>query len=239
VKNQGELISDFFNGEGEKTLILLDACRYDYFEKLCSDYLEGELIKCYNQGVSWTYSWFSKFCRNLKDVTLFTAAPVAVHKWKKKEGGDYDPEEHFKEIPNWSEYDWNFEEGTATPFKINEVVRRKPAQKRLVRLLKPHPPFVNTPLEELTKGKGKIQRTERALVKEEITEQDLKHAYEKNVRIAFEGAVDLILDLDGDVVITSDHGTALNESSYLFHAKDYPSMPCLNEVPWFAVEGVK
>jgi len=217
-------------------LILLDACRYDYFEKLYPDYLEGELIKCYNQGVSWTYDWFSKFCRDMNDVTLFTAAPVAVHKWKEREGGDYDPEEHFKEIPNWSEYDWDFEEGTATPQKINEVVRRKPARKKLVRFLKPHPPFVNTPLEGPTKGSGKIQRTEQALIKGEITEQDLRDAYEKNVRVAFEGAVDLIPDLDGDVVITSDHGTALNESSYVFHARSYPEMECINHVPWFEVE---
>jgi len=234
--DQGELIEEFFSGEGEKTLILLDACRYDYFEKLYPNYLEGELTKCHNQGVSWTYSWFSKFCRDMNDVTLLTAAPVAVHKWKEKEGGDYDPEEHFKEIPNWSEYDWDFEEGTATPFKINEVVRRKPARKRLVRYLKPHPPFIGTPLEDITKGSGKIQRTEKALIEGEITEQDLRNAYEKNVRIAFEGAVDLIPDLDGNAVITSDHGTALNENSYLFHAQSYPEMPCLNHVPWFDVE---
>jgi len=217
----------------------LDACRYDYFEKLYPDYLEGKLTKCCNGEVSWTYSWFSKFCRNMDDVVLFTAAPVAVHKWKEKEEGDYDPEEHFKEIPNWSEYDWDFKKGTATPLKINEVVRRKKSEKNFIRYLKPHPPFINTPLEEITKGKGKIRRTDRALIEGEITEEDLRDAYEKNVRIAFEGAVDLIPDLDGDVVITSDHGTALNESSYLFHARDYPEMPCLNEVPWFEVEGVK
>ena len=145
---------------------------------------------------------------------------------------------HFREIPNWSEYDWDFGEGTATPLKINEVVRRKDSERNFIRYLKPHPPFINTPLEEVTKGKGKIQRIEKALVKGEITEQDLKDAYEKNVRIAFEGAVDLIPDLDGDVVIASDHGTALGESSFLFHARSYPEMPCLNHVPWFRVESV-
>jgi len=239
LKNQGGLVKEFFNGEGERTLILLDACRYDFFEKLYPRFFEGELTKCYNEGVSWTYDWFSKFCRNLNDVTLFTAAPVAVQKWKDKSVDEYDPKEHFKEIPSWLEYDWNFEEGTATPKKINEVVRRKPARKRLVRYLKPHPPFVGTPLEDLTKGSGKIQRTEEALAKGEITEEDLRDAYGENVRVAFEGAVDLIPDLDGSTVVTSDHGTALDESSYLFHARSYPEMPCLNEVPWFRVEGVK
>jgi len=221
-----------------KNLILFDACRYDYFEKIYPEYLEGDLLKAYNRGISWTYSWFSEFCRNMNDVTLFTAAPVAVHKWKEKEQGGYDPEEHFKEIPNWQEYDWDFEERTATPLKINEVVRRRGSERNFIRYLKPHPPFINTPLEEVTKGKGKIQRTEKALIEGEITEQDLKDAYEKNVRIAFEGAVDLIPDLDGDVVITSDHGTALNENSYLFHTQSYPEMPCLNHVPWLGVKSI-
>jgi len=224
--------------ENWDNLILFDACRYDFFEKLYPEYLEGELIKAHNRGVSWTYSWFSEFCRNMNDVTLFTAAPVAVHKWKEKGQGDYDSEEHFEEIPNWQEYDWDFEEGTATPLKINEVVRRKDSERNFIRYLKPHPPFINTPLEEVTKGEGKIQRTEKALIEGEITEQDLRDAYEKNVRIAFEGAVDLIPDLDGNIVVTSDHGTALNENSYLFHARSYPEMPCLNHVPWFRVESI-
>jgi len=236
LRDQGELINEFLNGEGERTLILLDACRYDYFEKLYPDYLEGELIKAHNRDISWTYSWFSKFCRDMKDVTLFTAAPVGVHKWKEKEEGDYDPEEHFKEIPNWSEYDWDFEEGTATPQKINEVVRRKPARKKMVRYLKPHPPFVGTPLEDITKGSGKIQKTQKMMNQGRLTFGELRRAYEKNVRIAFEGVVDLIPNLDGDVVITSDHGTALGESGFFFHARSYPEMECLNHVPWFEVE---
>jgi len=127
--------------------------------------------------------------------------------------------------------------GLLPPELINKAVRRHGWDgRRVIRYLQPHPPFLSTPLEELTRGKGKIQRTEKALIEGEITEQDLRDAYEKNVRIAFEGAVDLIPDLDGSVVITSDHGTALNENSYLFHAQSYPEMECLNTVPWFKVE---
>jgi len=239
VKNQGELINEFFNGKGKRTLILLDACRYDYFEKLYPDYLEGELIKAHNQDISWTYSWFSEFCRDMDDVTLFTAAPVAVHKWKEKEGGNYNPEEHFKEIPNWSEYDWDFEEGTATPWKINEVVKRKPARKKMVRYLKPHPPFVGTPLEDITKGSGKIQKTRKMIDQGRLTLKELREAYEKNVRIAFEGAMDLISVLDGNTVITSDHGTCLGRCGQFYHAKEFEKHDHLVEVPWFRVERIK
>jgi len=239
MRNQGKLIDEFFNGEEERTLILLDACRYDYFKKLYPDYLEGELIKAHNQDISWTYSWFSKFCRDMNDVTLFTAAPVAVHKWKEKEERDYDPEEHFKEIPNWSEYDWDFKEGTATPLKINEVVRRKPTRKKMVRYLKPHPPFVGTPLEDITKGSGKIQRTQKMMNQGRLTLKELREAYEKNVKIAFEGVVDLISDLDGNIVITSDHGTCLGDCGQFYHARGFEKHDHLVEVPWFRVERIR
>ena len=55
MEDQGELIDEFFDGEGEKTLILLDAMRYDYFEKLYPEYLEGELIKAHKVGVKSLY----------------------------------------------------------------------------------------------------------------------------------------------------------------------------------------
>jgi len=239
LKNQGGLVKEFFNGEGERTLILLDACRYDFFEKLYPRFFEGELIKCHNEGVSWTYDWFSKFCRNLNDVTLFTAAPVAVQKWKDKPVDGYDPKNHFREIPNWQEFDWDHEKGTSPPEKINKVVRRWDCEKRLVRYLNPHPPLIETPLEDVTRGKGKTQRVKEKLENGEITEEELREAYEKNVRIALEGAMNLACDLGGEVVVTSDHGTALNESGYLFHAKRYPEMPCLNHLPWLEVKEAK
>jgi len=221
--------------ENWDNLIIFDACRYDYFEKIYPDYLEGNLSKVHNRGISWTCEWFQEMFDGKYNAVLFSAAPFAIRdKWSER-GWTYT--NHFVDVIGHQDIDFNHEKGSSPPDLINEAVRRHGWDgKRVIRYLQPHPPFLNTPLEELSRGKGKIQRTEKALIEGEITERELKDAYEENVRIAFEGAVGLIPDLDGSVVITSDHGTALNESSYLFHAQSYPEMSCLNEVPWFEVE---
>jgi len=219
--------------EGDwRNLIVFDACRYDYFEEIYPDYLEGDLIKVHNRGISWTFTWFQEMFDGKYDAVLYSAAPFAIReKWPKR-GWTYT--DHFVDVKGHQDIGFDHEKGTSPPKLINEAVRRHDWDgRRVIRYLAPHPPL---PGLEFTKGSGKIQRTERALIKGEITEQDLKDAYEKNVRIAFEGATDLIPELDGKIVITSDHGTALNENSYIFHAQSYPEMPCLNHVPWFDVE---
>jgi len=215
-------------------LIIMDACRYDYFEEICPEYLEGDLKKCWNRGFSWTYSWFDEMFDEMYDAVLYSAAPFAIReKWSER-GWTYT--DHFKDVVGHQDIGFDFDEGTSPPKKVNEVARQHNWNgRRVIRYLQPHPPL---PGLDFTRGEGKIQRTERKLIEGEITEQDLRDAYEKNVRIAFEGAVDLIPDLDGNVVITSDHGTALNENSYLFHAQSYPEMPCLNHVPWLGVESI-
>jgi len=215
-------------------LIILDACRYDYFEKIYPECLEGDLKKCWNRGISWTYLWFEEMFDGKYDAVLYSAAPFAIReKWSER-GWTYT--DHFADVIGHQDIDFDCEKGTSPPKMINEAVRRHDWNgRRVIRYLVPHPPLPNL---EFTKGSGKIQRTEQALITGEITEQDLRDAYEKNVRIAFEGAMDLIPSLDGDVVITSDHGTALNENSYLFHAQSYPEMECLNEVPWFQVKSI-
>jgi len=231
LPDQKELIEE----ENWDNLIIFDACRYDFFEKLYPEYLRGTLRKVWNGGVSWTYDFFQRNFDGEYDAVLYSAAPFAIReKWSER-GWTYT--DHFVDVIGHQDIDFDREKGSSPPELINEAVRRHNWNgKRVIRILQPHPPFLDTPLEKLTRGKGKIQRTEKALVEGEITEQDLRVAYEKNVRIAFEGAVDLIPDLDGKVVITSDHGTALNENSYLFHARSYPEMPCLNHVPWFRAE---
>ena len=41
--------------ENWDNLIVFDACRYNYFEKIYPDYLEGNLSKVHNRGISWTF----------------------------------------------------------------------------------------------------------------------------------------------------------------------------------------
>jgi hypothetical protein len=63
------------------------------------------------------------------------------------------------------------------------------------------------------------------------TRETVMEYHEENLRIAFESIVDLVDDLDGDVVITADHGEAFGEQGIWEHHIE-THIPPLVEVPW-------
>jgi hypothetical protein len=59
--------------------------------------------------------------------------------------------------------------------------------------------------------------------------------YEENLRIALEEVADLVTELDGDVVVTADHGEAFGEEGVWEHHIE-THIPPLMEVPWLELE---
>jgi hypothetical protein len=68
--------------------------------------------------------------------------------------------------------------------------------------------------------------------------QTLLRYYEQNLRAGFAAAAELAADLDGRVVITSDHGEAFGEQGIWEHHVETP-IPELIEVPWLVVDDVE
>jgi hypothetical protein len=67
------------------------------------------------------------------------------------------------------------------------------------------------------------------------TRETAMEYYEENLRLALESVADLVEDLDGDVVVTADHGEAFGEEGvWEHHIETY--IPPLMEVPWLEVE---
>jgi len=59
--------------------------------------------------------------------------------------------------------------------------------------------------------------------------------YEENLRIALEAVAELVSELDGDIVVTADHGEAFGEEGvWEHHIETY--IPSLMEVPWLELE---
>ena len=59
--------------------------------------------------------------------------------------------------------------------------------------------------------------------------------YEENLRIALEEVAEIVDELDGDVVVTADHGEAFGEEGvWEHHIETY--IPPLMEVPWLEIE---
>ncbi len=70
------------------------------------------------------------------------------------------------------------------------------------------------------------------------TRETLEEYYERNLRLALEAVKELLPELEGDIVITSDHGEAFGEEGVWEHHDD-THIPVLTEVPWFRLEEVR
>lgn len=70
------------------------------------------------------------------------------------------------------------------------------------------------------------------------SEEMMKRLHEENMRKAMESVQELAKDLDGKVVVTSDHGEAFGEKGVWGHHIE-THIPPLVEVPWLEVEKAK
>jgi len=125
-------------------LIILDACRYDYFAKLHHRYLEGSLDWRTSLG-SCTPEWLLKtFTGVYKDVVYVSANPyinsvITVHNLAIKD-------RFLKIIDVWL-FGWDDFLGTVLPSKVNEAFLStliKFSDKRIiVHYLQPHAPYLS------------------------------------------------------------------------------------------------
>jgi hypothetical protein len=67
------------------------------------------------------------------------------------------------------------------------------------------------------------------------TRETAMEYHEENLRIALESVVDLLADLDGDIVVTADHGEAFGEQGVWEHHIETPIAPLI-EVPWLELD---
>lgn len=247
LPDQNDKIQNLFNRDEEVWMFFFDAGRYDIFEQLYPEYFEGELERVWNGNVGYTGDWC---VRNLEhdfgNRGVFSYVPL-----RGTQDVDYHDREHFNVAPEIrtdldrmeqlaqlgyleKQQDRNLD---ISPEYVNASVRNHMGDINggVIRYLKPHPPFEG--MVDITSESTKTAKTQDALDQGAISYQDLTDAYIETYRVAFEHAQDLIQDLDGKIVITSDHGTCLT-CGQLFHGRHHEKHDHLTHMPWFEVEGV-
>ena len=236
---------------------MLDACRYDDFNKINS--IPGRLSRYYSNGSS-TLEWLQKnFNRKCDDVVYFSANPKASKIVLKKHLG-FNP--FFRIIPIWK-YCWDRQFQTVLPESVNEIVLENinnfQGKRKIIHYLQPHYPFLSLIPRIKTMGSfhllseineeynGFAQKIKKEvfigdtgiiwekLRKKEIDVNTVRNAYRKNIEIVLKAVEKLLPYLDGKVVITSDHGNLFGE--YFLYAHPYGVyVRPLVEVPWLEVE---
>jgi hypothetical protein len=226
------------------TLVVLDACRYDMFERICE--LEGRLESRISRGSATTEFLMANFGgRELRDTVYVTANPQLYRNHHR-----IDTELHAV-IDVWNDAGWDEEYGTVLPETVTEAaldaVERFPNKRHVVHFMQPHYPFLT---QETGFDKGHLENPEAGEenVWNKLMENDLdvnveqiRRLYDDNLRSVLPAVERLLEALDGKTVVTSDHGNMLGERATPIPIKEWGHPRGiytleLVTVPWLVVE---
>lgn len=125
-------------------LIILDACRHDYFAEAYGDFFRGKLEQRISLGSS-TPEWRIKtFKKTYNDIVYISANPYINSRTKIK--GFRASDHFFKIIDVWQSH-WDESAGTVQPKDLNEVSEKTILQFRdkrfIIHYLQPHAPYLS------------------------------------------------------------------------------------------------
>jgi len=203
-------------------LIILDACRYDYFKRLWR-----------RSRVEPRLSWgsctleFLEHLPDMRDAMVVTSHPF-VHENRHK----------FAAVVDCG---FDYRLGTCPPWRVVlKVLRSLPLlrafKRRIIWFLQPHHPFIAHPRLHIPifddpecRSLTPFERVER-MFREAKARGILSRAYEANLKLVLREVEKLLPHLRGRVAITSDHGEGLGEP---LRPEDPPvfSHPC-NRDSW-------
>jgi len=232
---------DKIRGEDWDNLIILDACRYDYFEEEHLKWLEGELQNV-TSPASCTINWLKRTWNGKYDLTYVSGFPSVNSKGIPRMG--YRATDHFKRIIDVWDFGWDEELGTIPPWNINKTVLNKTDRTNLlIHYMQPHQPYIGktkitVPIGKPTptpgaSGFGRTATRIRNRLRKNKN-LSLERAYRDNLILVLEWVSKLVPSLKGKTIITADHGEGLGRGGPQHHAGD--ARATLRHVPWFEVE---
>jgi hypothetical protein len=159
-------------------LIILDACRYDYFEHLYKDYFDGNLAKRISMGSS-TGEWRDKsFPDNYEDIIYISANPqfcIDSEVYGFTAGG------HFHKVYEIWKTGWDKEKGTVLPETLtkmaSDIIKKTVGKRFIIHYLQPHAPYLE--LQEGSKGYNDVNSVTDS--QKGIEGYELTSAFKQNI----------------------------------------------------------
>lgn len=235
IKNKGIDIMD----KDWDNLLILDACRYDLFSKVCT--IDGELTNVISSGSHTTEFLRQTFQgRQFNDTVYISATPQL--EWTGLTSTFYDV------IQVW-ETGWDDKLGTVPPNEVCKAARAAaseyPHKRLIIHFVQPHFPFIGPTGKWLQKemsirsgidgANATLPSVWDSLEEGNISEDIVWDAYGENLEIVLDHVKGLIDELDGKTVLTSDHGNALGEYGLYGHPGQ-KAIKSLIYVPWLEIE---
>lgn len=233
-------------------LVILDACRYDVFERLNT--IPGELSSRRSKGsatVEFLERNFSDGPYN--DIVYVTGHPNVTLTLA-------DP---FHKLINVWKNEWDHDLRTVPPAPVTRAAAKAyedhPDKRLIVHYLQPHYPFIGeTGRNEIDEQAG-VEYTRRAVIGDEprrdypynawdqvrrgtLSTEVVWKAYCENLELVLPYVEQLVEHFDEKTVVTADHGNLFGERAGLVPFKLYEHpvgihVEALVKVPWLVVEG--
>lgn len=232
-------------------LLILDACRYDLFEKVFRiSSLPGDLSKRTSVD-SATPGFLRKTFghKSFHDIVYVNANPYLDLLLDR---------EQFHAVESVWQDAWNEEEQTVMPNAVAQkaaaLAEEYPDKRLIVHFLQPHYPFVG----EHRVGKrdvfairehalGNVDATQceptpfELLEQGKVSKDEVWRAYRSNLELVFPHVEFLLETLPGLTAVTADHGNALGERASPFPIRVYGHplgilVPALTDVPWLTYQ---
>ncbi|MBW8001087.1 MAG: hypothetical protein FVQ80_03590 [Planctomycetes bacterium] len=126
-------------------LIVLDACRYDYFEQVWQKYLTGDLTKKLSVGTG-TSDWRDKSFFKYYDDIVYVSANPYINSLKSVKG--FSANEYFHKVYDLWLNNWDDEKGTVMPDVVTkqaiDIVNNHPEKRAIIHYLQPHEPYLGS-----------------------------------------------------------------------------------------------
>lgn len=214
------------------TLVVLDACRYDEFERVNTE-LDGRLERRRSRGTT-----SPEFVRgNFRNRTVHDTVCVSANGYYSLLRDQLDLEFHAYIGLHDDDHRDAADGITTRPETVTDRAiaahEEYPRKRLIVHYLQPHQPFLETDLEH---GAG-MDETIRL---NDLSRTEVRAAYRANLELVLSEVSRLVGHVDGKTVVTSDHGELLGERLPYVGIRDYGHpegvyVPELLDVPWFEV----
>lgn len=130
-------------------LIILDACRYDYFEQVHDKYLTGDLSKKLSVGSS-TKEWRDKSFTEYYPDVIYISPNGYINSCILVKG--FSAREHFSKVYDLWDCGWDEEKGTVLPEVVTksaiDIIKASQNKRAIIHYCQPHAPYLDVDITE-------------------------------------------------------------------------------------------
>lgn len=225
--NYNERGDDIFEEDWDN-LIILDACRFDYFKEYSS--VSGQLESRISRGsMSKEFIW-----GNFEDRQLYDTVYFSDNAWFGKLHERINADLFHFSLCERDAFDGLVAHPSTLTESAREYASEYPDKRLIVHYLQPHAPYFDTDGRERFRWPSEDHS--------DCDPKELQEAYVTNLKLVLSEATTLAEALTGKTVLTSDHGELLGERFLPIPIRLYQHPPGfyvdeLVQVPWLTIDG--